>query len=88
MRHNVTVNNLLPGSHATDRIAEIAESLAAANGTTAEAEIEAMRAEENAGRFGTVEEFGAACAFLCGAQAGYITGQNLLLDGGSFPGTL
>ncbi len=88
MRHNVTINNLLPGAHATDRITEIAESLAAANGTTVEAEIEAMRAEETAGRFGTTEEFGAACAFLCSAQAGYITGQNLLLDGGSFPGTL
>ncbi len=88
VRHNVTINNLLPGAHATDRIAEIAASLAAANGTTAEQEIEAMRNEENAGRFGTIEEFGAACAFLCGLQAGYITGQNLLLDGGSFPGTL
>jgi 3-oxoacyl-[acyl-carrier protein] reductase len=88
VRHNVTINNLLPGSHATDRITEIAASLAAANGTTVEQEIEAMRNEENAGRFGTIEEFGAACAFLCGAQSGYITGQNLLLDGGSFPGTL
>ncbi len=88
VRHNVTINNLLPGSHATDRITEIAQSLAAANGTTVEAEIEAMRGEENAGRFGTIEEFGAACAFLCGAQAGYITGQNLLIDGGSYPGTL
>ena len=88
VRHNVTINNLLPGAHATDRIAEIAASLAAANGTTVDQEIEAMRKEENAGRFGTIEEFGAACAFLCGLQAGYITGQNLLLDGGSFPGTL
>ena len=88
VRHNVTINNLLPGSHATDRIAEIAQSLAAANGTTVDQEIEAMRKEENAGRFGTIEEFGAACAFLCGLQAGYITGQNLLLDGGSYPGTL
>ncbi len=88
VRHNVTINNLLPGSHATDRITEIAESLAAANGTTVDQEIEAMRNEENAGRFGTIEEFGAACAFLCGLQAGYITGQNLLLDGGAFPGTL
>ena len=88
VRHNVTINNLLPGAHATDRITEIAASLAAANGTTVEQEIEAMRKEENAGRFGTIEEFGAACAFLCGLQAGYITGQNLLLDGGSFPGTL
>ncbi len=88
VRHNVTINNLLPGAHATDRTTEIAASLAAANGTTVEQEIEAMRNEENAGRFGTIEEFGAACAFLCGLQAGYITGQNLLLDGGSFPGTL
>ena len=88
VRHNVTVNNLLPGSHDTDRITEIAVSLAAAEGTTVEEEIEAMRAEENAGRFGTIEEFGAACAFLCSSQAGYITGQNLVLDGGSFPGTL
>jgi 3-oxoacyl-[acyl-carrier protein] reductase len=88
VRHDVTVNNLLPGSHATDRITELAVSLAAADGTTVEAEIEAMRAEENAGRFGTIEEFGAACAFLCSQHAGYITGQNLLLDGGSFPGTL
>ncbi len=88
VRHNVTINNLLPGSHATDRITEIAQSLAAANGTTVEAEIEAMRGAETAGRFGTIAEFGAACAFLCGAQAGYITGQNLLVDGGAYPGTL
>jgi len=88
VRHNVTVNNLLPGAHATDRTAEIAASLAAAKGTTAEEEIAAMRAEENAQRFGTIEEFGAACAFFCGARAGYITGQNLLVDGGAFPGTL
>ncbi len=88
VRHNVTINNLLPGSHATDRITEIAQSLAAANGTTVEAEIEAMRGAETAGRFGTIAEFGAACAFLCGAQAGYITGQNLLIDGGAYPGTL
>ena len=51
-------------------------------------QLEAMRAAETAGRFGTIEEFGAACAFLCSARAGFITGQNLLLDGGSYPGTL
>ena len=88
VRHNVTVNNLLPGSHDTDRIRELAESQAAASGKTVAQVIEEERAAETAGRFGTIEEFGAACAFLCGAQAGYITGQNLLLDGGSFPGTL
>jgi 3-oxoacyl-[acyl-carrier protein] reductase len=58
---------------------------------TAGKPVEEMRAaarEANpAGRFGTIEEFGAACAFLCSAHAGYIVGQNLLLDGGQFPGT-
>ncbi len=88
VRHNVTINNLLPGTHATDRISELAQGEAAASGKTVAVVIEAMRAAENAGRFGTIEEFGAACAFLCSAQAGYITGQNLLLDGGSYPGTL
>ena len=88
VRHNVTINNLLPGTHATDRISELAQGEAAASGKTVAEVIEAMRAAENAGRFGTIEEFGAACAFLCSAQAGYITGQNLLLDGGSYPGTL
>jgi 3-oxoacyl-[acyl-carrier protein] reductase len=88
VRHNVTINNLLPGSHATDRITELAQGEAEAAGTSLEAAVEAMRAAETAGRFGTTEEFGAACAFLCSAQAGYITGQNLLLDGGSYPGTL
>jgi 3-oxoacyl-[acyl-carrier protein] reductase len=48
-----------------------------------------QRASENpAGRFGDAEEFGLACAFLCGAKSGFITGQNLLLDGGAFPGTM
>ncbi len=88
VRHNVTINNLLPGTHATDRISELAQGEAAASGKTVEEVLEAMRAAETAGRFGTIEEFGAACAFLCSARAGYITGQNLLLDGGSYPGTL
>ncbi len=88
VRHNVTINNLLPGSHATDRITELAQGEADASGKTLEEVMEEMRAAETAGRFGTPEEFGAACAFLCGAQAGYITGQNLLLDGGAYPGTL
>lgn len=88
IRHNVTINNLLPGSHATDRITELAEAEAAQSGGSAAAVLDAMRAEERAGRFGTPEEFGAACAFLCSAHAGFITGQNLLLDGGAYPGTL
>jgi len=87
-RHNVTINNLLPGSHATDRLTELARAEAEASGRSLEAALEEMRAAETAGRFGTPEEFGAACAFLASAHAGYITGQNLLLDGGAYPGTL
>jgi 3-oxoacyl-[acyl-carrier protein] reductase len=87
-RHNVTINNLLPGSHATDRTVQLAEREAKATDQTVEAVLAEQKAAENAGRFGTIEEFGAACAFFCGAQAGYITGQNLLLDGGSYPGVL
>ena len=84
---NVTINNLLPGSFDTDRLAATSFSAAKAQGLSIE-EIRAKRANDiPAGRFGTIEEFGVACAFLCGAQAGYITGQNLLLDGGAYPGT-
>lgn len=85
--HNVTINNLLPGPFDTDRLRSSFEFMAEKSGQSVE-EIRASRAAENpAGRFGTPEEFGAACAFLCGAHAGYITGQNLLLDGGGYPGT-
>ncbi len=89
VRHNVTINNLLPGTFDTRRIQELYEQEAAA---TPGATVEDLRArdlaDQPAGRFGDPEEFGAACAFLCSAQAGYITGQNLLLDGGNYPGTL
>jgi 3-oxoacyl-[acyl-carrier protein] reductase len=87
VRHNVTINALLPGPFDTDRLRGNMEFNAKKLGKTA-AELSKIRMDANpAGRFGTVEEFGDACAFLCGAQAGYITGQNLLLDGGAFPGT-
>jgi 3-oxoacyl-[acyl-carrier protein] reductase len=87
VRHNVTINNLLPGPFETDRLRANLEFNARAAGKSVE-ELRKARAEANpAGRFGTVEEFGDACAYLCSAQAGYITGQNLLLDGGSYPGT-
>jgi len=86
-RHNVTINNLLPGPFDTDRLRSNFEFNAKKLGKTAE-ELRKARADANpAGRFGTIEEFGDACAFLCSAQAGYITGQNLLMDGGSYPGT-
>ncbi len=87
VRHNVTVNNLLPGPFETDRLRSNLEFNAKKLGKTA-AELRKVRTEANpAGRFGTIEEFGDACAFLCSAQAGFITGQNLLMDGGAYPGT-
>lgn len=86
--HNVTINGLLPGPFDTDRLGGTMEARAKASGRPL-AEVRAEAAAGNpAGRFGTSEEFGHACAFLCSAHAGYITGQNLLLDGGAFPGTL
>ena len=86
-QHNVTINNLLPGPFDTDRLRSNMEFNAKKLGKTA-AELAKQRADANpAKRFGTVEEFGDACAFLCSAPAGYIVGQNLLLDGGAFPGT-
>jgi 3-oxoacyl-[acyl-carrier protein] reductase len=84
---NVTINGLLPGPFNTDRLRQTM------GGRGQEGEdLDATMAREAQGnparRFGTIEEFGAACAFLCSVHAGYITGQNLLLDGGSFRGTL
>src|SRR6202011_6061138 len=88
VRDNVTINALLPGPFDTDRLQGVAAGQARASGVTVE-EILKKRAGENpAGRFGDPEEFGVACAFLCGAKAGFITGQNILLDGGAFPGTM
>jgi 3-oxoacyl-[acyl-carrier protein] reductase len=85
--HNVTINGLLPGSFATDRLTETARAVAAPAGISVDEQLEQWRVGEASKRFGTPAEFGAACAFLCSAQAGYITGQNLLLDGGTYPGT-
>ena len=86
-QHNVTINNLLPGPFDTDRLRANMEFNAKKLGKTA-AELAKQRADANPSkRFGSVEEFGDACAFLCSAHAGYIVGQNLLLDGGAFPGT-
>ena len=87
-RHNVTINNLLPGPFDTDRLRGNARAAAERAGRDFEEVLEERRQAHPAGRFGRPEEFGEACAFLCGAQAGYITGQNLLIDGGGYPGTL
>jgi 3-oxoacyl-[acyl-carrier protein] reductase len=86
--NNVTINGLLPGPFETDRLRSTGKAEAEKRGVPVET-IMAERAKLNpAGRFGHPDEFGDACAFLCSAKAGYITGQNLLLDGGAFPGTL
>jgi 3-oxoacyl-[acyl-carrier protein] reductase len=87
-QHNVTINGLLPGPFDTDRLRSTGELMAKKTGRSFD-EIQAQRRAENpARRFGTIDEFGAFCAFLCSAQAGYVTGQNIVLDGGAYPGTL
>lgn len=83
----VTINNLLPGSFDTDRLRSVTNAQAKSTGRP-EQEVAAARAASiPAGRFGTPEEFGQTCAFLCSVHAGYITGQNVLIDGGYFNGT-
>ena len=87
-KHNVTINNLLPGPFLTDRLRQTATAQAERAGRTVEAEI-AIRAEASpAGRVGDPVEFGDACVFLCAASSGFIVGQNLLLDGGAFNSTM
>ncbi len=86
-RHNVTINNLLPGQFDTDRLAKNFEAGAQRTGSTPEAVRASRQQQIPAGRFGDPAEFGAACAFLCSASAGYMTGQNILIDGGAYPGT-
>ena len=88
VRDNVTINNLLPGPFDTDRLRDNLRVSAEAAGRPFDEVFAERRAGNPAGRFGDPAEFGDACAYLCSAQAGFITGQNLLLDGGAFPGTL
>ena len=85
-RDGVTINHLLPGKFDTDRLKGNMAASARAAGKTLEEQVAAQVASVPARRFGTAEEFGAACVFLASQQAGYITGQNILLDGGLFPG--
>jgi 3-oxoacyl-[acyl-carrier protein] reductase len=88
VQHNVTVNNLLPGPFLTDRIISNTRFRAEKAGKTFEEMLAERKAENPAKRIGDPGEFGDACAYLCSAQAGFITGQNLLMDGGHYPGTL
>lgn len=86
-KDGVTINNLLPGPFDTDRLKAAFEATAAAQEISIE-EAKARSAQSiPVGRLGTPEEFGKACTFLCSQHAGYITGQNLLMDGGQYPGT-
>ncbi len=87
-RDNVTINNLLPERIDTDRQRFMAELRAKSGGVTLEEAYKEMASTIAARRLGTPEEFGAACAFLCGAQAGFVSGQNLQIDGGSYPGVV
>lgn len=84
---NVTLNGLLPGVFDTDRVRSMAVGTSKKTGQSVDDVIAARAAVPPARRLGTSDEFGAACAFLCSVHAGYITGQNLLMDGGSYPGT-
>lgn len=86
-RDGVTINNILPGHFATDRLRSYTESLGLARGTNGAAVWKAMEEANPAGRFGRPEEFGAMCAFIASDHAGYVNGQNILMDGGAYPGT-
>jgi 3-oxoacyl-[acyl-carrier protein] reductase len=83
----VTINNLLPGAFETERLRTTLGGMAQKQGKTYEAIADGRRQAVPAKRFGEPAEFGAICAFLCSAQAGYINGQNILADGGTYPGT-
>ena len=84
---NVTINNLLPGPFDTDRLRNTMLGAAKASGQPVEQLLEQRRKLNPTQRYGNAAEFGAVCAFLCSVHAGYMTGQNILLDGGAFPGT-
>jgi 3-oxoacyl-[acyl-carrier protein] reductase len=88
VRHNVTINNILPGPFETDRLKSSTKRMAELQGKSVDEIADKRKAEVPAGRFGQPDEFGAAAAFMCSSHAGFITGQNLLLDGGIFPGAL
>jgi len=87
-QHNVTINGLLPGQFNTDRIESLIGNTAKAEGRSPEEVRASFEARNPAKRLGEIEEFGFACAWMCSAQSGYLTGQNILIDGGSFNSTL
>ena len=87
VEHNVTINNILPGRFDTDRLRSGLAFQAQKSGRPVDEVVAQSKAQIPARRFGQPEEFGELCAFICSAQASYITGQNFLIDGGVYPGT-
>lgn len=87
-RYNVTINSLLPGAHDTDRLRSAYAGRAKSAGVAIEELMAKDAADIPARRIGTADEFGAACAFFCSQYAGFITGQNLVVDGGAYRGML
>jgi len=87
-KHGVTINNMLPGIHATDRAISLDQGVMAAQGIDMEAAKAQRAATIPAGRYGTAADFGATCAFLCSAHAGFIVGQNIVIDGGAINATI
>jgi len=85
--NNVTINNLLPGPFDTGRLRGTLEASARMSNRTFEQVEQEWLGKNPAGRFGQPKEFGAMCAFLCSVHSGYVTGQNILMDGGAYPGT-
>jgi 3-oxoacyl-[acyl-carrier protein] reductase len=86
--HGVTINNMLPGIHATDRAVSLDQGVADQQGISPDQANSQREATIPARRYGTAQEFGAMCAFLCSLHAGFIVGQNILLDGGAVSATL
>ena len=86
--YGVTINNLLPGVHDTDRIMSIDTQVSQSQGIPLEQVAKERSASIPAGRYGTIEEFGATCAFICSQYASFMVGQNILLDGGSVNATI
>lgn len=84
---NVTINNILPGTFDTDRLKSNLAALAKSTARDVSVVTDEIRDANPTKRFGHPDEFGAVCAFLCSVQAGYMTGQNVLVDGGAYPGT-
>ncbi len=87
VRDNVTINNLLPGVFATDAQRHHILGMLESSGKSFEQLWHERGTQNPAGRYGEADEFGAVCAFLCSTHTGYITGQNILIDGGAYPGT-